>query len=206
MIGNLYCILNKINNKAYIGKTYRNIDERWREHIKDCKRYNRPLHRAIRKYGKESFTVKLLGSFPEGDLELKEKEFILKYNSFKNGYNATLGGDGKRYLEVTDQEVLDAYETSASLKEAATKLNINEDTVRKIIASYNIKIHKPTTQFKKVLIPELGLEFDSVSDCARLLIECEIPKSKNVTTVAGHITRVCNKIRNSYLGFTYVYR
>lgn len=52
----IYKITNLVNGKVYIGKTEETIEKRFRQHLSEsnkdrCK--NRPLYRAIRKYGKE---------------------------------------------------------------------------------------------------------------------------------------------------------
>lgn len=54
MIGYIYKITNKINGKVYIGKTTKTVQERWKEHLRESRTErseNRPLYRAIRKYG-----------------------------------------------------------------------------------------------------------------------------------------------------------
>jgi predicted GIY-YIG superfamily endonuclease len=46
MNGNLYVITNIINQKHYIGKTYKDIEKRFKEHIQESKKdrcKNRPL-------------------------------------------------------------------------------------------------------------------------------------------------------------------
>ena len=60
MTGYIYKITNTINQKSYIGKTINSIAERWKEHKKDSKRSyckDRPLYRAMNKYGIENFTI-----------------------------------------------------------------------------------------------------------------------------------------------------
>lgn len=97
----VYLITNKINNKKYVGITAKTLEERFAGHINTA--YNRhderyrPIHWAIRKYGKENFTIELLDntSTTHEELYQKEKEFIIKYDTFgKNGYNVTHGGEG----------------------------------------------------------------------------------------------------------------
>lgn len=57
----VYKITNKVNNKVYIGITSKGISARWKEHIYSAE-HDCPfkLHRAIRKYGKENFSVELI--------------------------------------------------------------------------------------------------------------------------------------------------
>lgn len=50
------------------------------------------IKRAIHKYGKENFVIKLLEECDRALLNEREKYWIQYYNSFENGYNSTLGG------------------------------------------------------------------------------------------------------------------
>lgn len=62
MFGHIYKITNKVNGKAYVGKTTDTVQVRWGEHLKDSKRKrcaNRPLYRAIGKYGADAFKHRL---------------------------------------------------------------------------------------------------------------------------------------------------
>lgn len=94
---NLYIIRNEKNpKKVYIGITsYENIQKRLWMHIAEANRGNkRKLCAAIRKYGKESFSIELLKVIPiEKALEI-EANYIKKYDSFQNGYNSNPGGYG----------------------------------------------------------------------------------------------------------------
>ena len=57
----------------------------------------RPLYSAMNKYGVENFTVETIEE--TDNPEEREKYWIEYYGSFKNGYNATMGGDGKKYID-----------------------------------------------------------------------------------------------------------
>ena len=58
----IYKITNIINNKCYIGKS-KDIENRWQYH-KDYKNnareYNKPLYKALRKYGVENFNFEIV--------------------------------------------------------------------------------------------------------------------------------------------------
>jgi group I intron endonuclease len=59
----IYMITNEINGKVYVGKTEESIQKRFVEHCADSKKErnkNRPLYRAMNKYGVENFTIHLL--------------------------------------------------------------------------------------------------------------------------------------------------
>ena len=99
----IYQITNNINGKIYVGKTTKNnIQERWKEHLKDYKKprcEKRPLYDAMNKYDSENFSIKELEECSAEEASKKEIYWIEKLSSFKYGYNATLGGDGKHYLD-----------------------------------------------------------------------------------------------------------
>lgn len=92
-MAHIYIITNKTNNKSYIGKT-EHIDpnKRWQEHCQDYKRdyyKERPLYKAMNKYGLENFTFKIL--IKTKNPEIDEVLYIEKYNTYNKGYNATIG-------------------------------------------------------------------------------------------------------------------
>lgn len=51
----------------------------------------------MRKYGIENFHIELIEETTNP--EEREKYWIEYLGTYKNGYNATLGGDGKHYLD-----------------------------------------------------------------------------------------------------------
>ena len=96
----IYKITNNLNNKIYIGlKTLT---------VKESKSYygsGTAIKNAIKKYGKHNFTKTILEhNVADWDL-LKEREqyWIEYYDSYNNGYNMTLGGDGTLGHIVSDE-------------------------------------------------------------------------------------------------------
>ena len=93
----IYKITNMLNNKIYIGKTNRTIEERWREHVRSSKLANKnhiPLYKAFNKYGIANFCIEEIEEVPYNIVDEKEQYYIQYYNSYYDGYNATIGGDG----------------------------------------------------------------------------------------------------------------
>lgn len=93
----VYKATNRINNKVYIGQTTKSLKERIRSHLKSSKRMSSKsiFHKAIRKYGIESFDWEILIECDNYiDLDLYELEAIVAYDAIENGYNLTLGGSG----------------------------------------------------------------------------------------------------------------
>lgn len=87
------------SGKVYIGQT---TNERHRRATWFCEKYRyagKAINRARAKYGPENFKYEILykSTFPDKEsatqqLDTLESYFIGKYNSYKNGYNNTLGG------------------------------------------------------------------------------------------------------------------
>ena len=96
----IYKITNDINDKVYIGKTEFSLKKRFKEHcnaMRESRRERRPLYSAMKKYGTEHFHIELIEE--TDNPEEREMYWIKQYDSFGNGYNATLGGDSKKYLD-----------------------------------------------------------------------------------------------------------
>lgn len=106
--GIIYGATNKINGKIYIGQTTKSLAERRYAHINSAKNHSSPygiLHKAIRKYGFDSFTWKIIARC-DSKKELNEMEFhyIKQYSSHvPNGYNLTYGGEGVLGMKHTDK-------------------------------------------------------------------------------------------------------
>lgn len=100
MKGIVYKYTNKVNGKVYIGITTRNLEDRHKEHFFKSVNDEKPFYRAIRKYGRNNFELKVIDTAENADeLFIKEKKWISFYNSYiksknSNGYNLTLGGEG----------------------------------------------------------------------------------------------------------------
>lgn len=96
----VYQISNKVNKKRYIGISGRSLEYRVAQHERTA-RSDKPsfvkyyLHRAIRKWGWDTFEVKLLESNVTTLNEAKrlERFYIDKYKTNISGYNLTPGGD-----------------------------------------------------------------------------------------------------------------
>lgn len=86
----IYLTTNLVNNKKYIGKHYGELND---EYIGS----GLILQRAVEKYGKQNFVKQILYiSSNNEENNLKEKEYIAKYNATQNEqfYNIAQGGDG----------------------------------------------------------------------------------------------------------------
>ena len=94
--GLIYKIVNKTNDKVYIGCTTMTLEDRYKAHLYRCfnKNYDCKLYNSMRKYGKENFKIDMLEECDIDFIYEIEKKYIEQYNSYKNGLNSTLGGEG----------------------------------------------------------------------------------------------------------------
>lgn len=203
----IYKITNLINNKCYIGKTLNTIQERWREHCSDYKKRDeekRPLYSAMSKYGIENFKIEEIEQCNEDIVNDREKYWIEYYGSFKNGYNATIGGDGRAYI---DRElVIKTYNELQNLKKSAKILNIDTGHLSKILKENNIEVKSS----KEVQNEEYGKEiamidlktnviiktFISLADAARYIKE-QTNSTAEIKGMTVHIRQVAQGKRKT---------
>lgn len=206
MTGIIYKITNDINNKVYIGKTLSSIEKRFQEHKNDAKREeksNRPLYRAIRKYGIEHFFIEEIGKYPLDELEEKEIYWINYFQSYSNGYNATLGGDGKQIFDY--DAIVQSYLSGKLVQEVAEEFNCCPDTVCAALKLAKIDSHINANKklSKKIVAKTLEGDyiksFDSQMDAARWLQKNNYTQCLTLKTIANVVGRVANgKRKNAY--------
>ena len=104
IIHTIYKAVNQVNGKVYIG-----FDSNWPNrvniHRSSSKKQDYKFYRAIRKYGWDNFKWDIIYQSKDKNHTLKvmEKYFIEQYDSFNNGYNSTLGGDGTLGLILSEE-------------------------------------------------------------------------------------------------------
>lgn len=87
MIG-IYKITNKQNGKTYIGQS-NDIERRLKEHQQTRLI---TIDDYINVLGKENFNFEILEECSLDELDKKEQEYIVKFDSINNGYNVQFGG------------------------------------------------------------------------------------------------------------------
>jgi group I intron endonuclease len=107
-LGKIYCYHCISTGKKYIGQTIQE-DIRKQRHLTDSKRLYCKFYNAVRKYGWDNF---IYGIIDECDIEhLDEKEiyFIDVYDTYRNGYNMTLGGQGRKKYDLVFETFSEYY-------------------------------------------------------------------------------------------------
>ena len=131
------------SGKSYIGISTREKGIRWKEHVANAYdpskvEYGYPFQQAIRKYGEDNFKYKVLAEgVPLDQLYELEIHFVEKYNTFKNGYNQTIGGiDTSKWEGIFKTvKVNGKYESlsgwMAPIKDKVVKDKVNKEATKK---------------------------------------------------------------------------
>ena len=170
MIGYIYKVTNKINGKIYIGQTIQTVKERWYRHCgkSGISKAELSTHfkRAILKYGKENFLLETIEVCDSSQLDEREKFYISYYDSYKNGYNSTTGGqDGSKPFKTSkedEDQIISLYEYGFSLREIGREFCLDKATVKGILIRHNItlrttKTYKFSQSDRKNILEDIAL-------------------------------------------------
>lgn len=128
-MSSIYMYTNKINGMKYVGQTKCRIQKRDWEH---WNRYNSYIDRALRKYGKDNFSLEILeDNINNENLDEREIYWIAYYDSFNNGYNLTKGGNGaKTFCENKGYQIIKLLKNSEkTMREIGKELNCSIHTI-----------------------------------------------------------------------------
>ena len=122
MNGIIYCIINKKNNKKYVGQTQTALKKRyplnWWKYT-----HNPYLKHSVEKYGINNFEFEILQSgIPTIDeLNDAERFYANKLNTYSPiGYNLKECGGGKKIHEETRKKLSDSISKPRTFKNAST--------------------------------------------------------------------------------------
>lgn len=122
----IYLIENQVNGKKYVGYTSKEPKRRFYQHIKS----DRPIGKAIRKYGVECFTMSVIDEAGEiEDIVELEKKWVAYHDSYNSGYNSTEGGE--RSPVVRKNDVYKTKEFSDKVRENALRQHSNPKSKQK---------------------------------------------------------------------------
>lgn len=161
----IYSITNNINQKQYVGLTRQvNPYDRWKKHLQDSK-YNSQyaIHCAIRKYGEDNFKFRVIEECSDDKVEEREIHYITKFNTFYEGYNATLGGN-IRY--DTDAKPVTQYNKKgeriqdfASLRDAADNMDKDKSAISRCANGERFSAYGYRWSWKGERLPILKMQY-----------------------------------------------
>ena len=107
-----------------------------------------PLYRAMRKYGVEHFKHEVVEECDDTLLDEREKYWISYFDSYNNGYNQTLGGQG---VPTNDyKEVYELWESGMSVVDIAILTDFPYSTINTIIKGRYSNFKEQSQKFKSV--------------------------------------------------------
>ena len=152
----------------------------------------------MRKYGIEHFHIEEIEQ--TDNPEEREIYWIEYYQSFKYGYNATKGGDGKHYLDY--ELIAEIFKQTGNAVLTAQKIGCSIDSVDTVIKKYNLGEYyhwnhnnKPINQFD--LNNNYIMTYGSALEAAKALGKIT-STSKGATS---HISDVCRGKRKTAYGY-----
>lgn len=162
----VYIHINKINNKCYVGITCRDVYERWGNNGRNYLQKKNGVYsqekfaRAIEKYGWDSFEHIIWASGLTHDDACKaEKMLIWFWDTVKNGYNITSGGEGMLGY-VPSEETRKKLSISLTGRDAPNKGMSMSDEQKKLLSELRRGI-KLSEEHKEKIGKGLKSAYDS---------------------------------------------
>lgn len=202
----IYKITNKINNKVYIGKTIKTVESRWKQHCLDCKKErnsNRPLYRAMRKYGIENFNIEPIEECSKEVLSEREMYWIKHFDTYKNGYNATTGGDGTQYCDY--DEIYKLYQSGLTVRDVSKILGYTEETCRTALHLNSITRNEIADNAKKHISKSIAQIDVNTNETINVYASITDAYNSLGKKFSGHIADVCSGKRKSAYGYRWEY-
>ena len=225
----VYCHINKINNKSYIGITCKDVNIRWRKDGSGYKGSPR-FWNAIQKYGWDSFEHVVLFEKLTRDEACKIEVLLIATFNTQNdefGYNISNGGDfsftGLQLSDEHRRKISKAKKGKPGTKHTQeTKLKMSKSKIGELNPMYGKNIVWSDSTKEKFRITKLGElnplygKFGAENHKSIPICQCDkywnvinifwgFHEAERVTGIkAGNISSVCNKTptKNGYVRHT----
>ena len=187
----------------------------------DLKRGKKLTHfyAALNKYGIEHFWVELVENCEESQLDEKEIYWIDCYDSFYDGYNSTLGGQGKLSQIIIGQQILqydldgNFIQMFSNARVAAEQIQVSPSSIRDACiqrrqTSGNYQWRYYSSQFPLKIKPTVSCQHGKCKKVSQYnvfgeLIQCfnSIQEASNNTGISyTNIQRACHTEGTSKAG------
>lgn len=152
----VYTLYNPISNKYYVGITSQKPEVRWKRGR--AYTHNPHLTRAIEKYGWETFEKNVVATgLPFEVASRFEQRLIKECDSYKNGYNQSLGGENSPSFHMSDDARKRIGESRKGIKGeqcwnyGKTIEEIMGDKYETWLVNVRMARQLPTKRWKKVI-------------------------------------------------------
>ncbi len=155
----------------------------------------------MQKYGIENFFIEEIEQ--TDNPEERERYWIEFFDSFTNGYNATIGGDGRKYLNYS--VLFETYKRTNSIKKTAEICECNEGYLSELLKNNDIKVRSSQEYFRQTrgkMVNQYSLNGEYLATYSSLR---EAAKAIGKDGGASHINHVCQGKRKTAYGFIWKY-
>ena len=200
-MGYIYLITNKDNGKKYVGKTSYTVGSRWSDHKKNFKKIldDMAIHKAMNKYGPDSFEITQLEECQDYELNEREQYWIAELDTYNNGYNSTLGGDGAKKYDK--QRILELWHDGKDVGEIEEEIGADRHTICNILKLSGIE----TIEFKRRsggrAVLQYSIEGKFIARYESLTAATEAMGRDNVSNIKS----CCKKISSSAYNYLWKY-
>ena len=209
-MGYIYKITNKIDNKIYVGQTIRDLERRWKEHLKKGSQC-RYLKSAINKYGVDNFEFKLVCITFDNNLDDMEIKYIEQYNCLvPNGYNLKIGGSSGTHHAETKQKISEALKKrySNGLTHPSSHLGIPHSEIHKKKISESLKGRRLSQEtINKIILSKKIykiIQFDILGNRLNSFETCQ-EAAEYIGTTRANVNHCCTGKNKTAKGYVWKY-
>lgn len=133
----------------------------------------------------------------------REQYWIQFYDTFKNGYNATKGGDGKPYVDYNTIYLL--WQKGLTIKDIKSKLGHDQQTIRVALKQFCVSHKEIALRAKKVTQKQVAMLDKKTQQTIKIfpsIAEAYLFLKKQHS---GHIAEVCCGKRKSAYRYKWKY-
>lgn len=200
---------------AYIGSTTISVEDRKKDHLqKAASGSGHYFHQEIATYGPEAFVWELVDTASSNDeLALKEKQYILQFDSFRNGYNSDCGGGFRKTVYMYDVDSGELLETFDCLDDAAASIRVDKKSISRACLnvsnryggfywSYEFKEpYVPISDARKKEVLQMDMEGNVIAE-----FKSVAEASRSTGANKSSIAKCCRGGYKSAAGFTWKYK
>ena len=198
----IYKITNSINGKIYIGQTSLSIAERFAQHKRDSKKSenDRPLYRAFNKYGIDNFTIEEIENCSSAMVSERERYWIEYFQSFKHGYNATIGGEGTPYADY--ELIYNMWSVQhKSMNEIEKSTGYTQKTIRRALNDYEISKKERLSRCGTWQNKTVAMIDKDTNEILQIFVKIKDAYAFLGKQTSSHIQEVCNGKRKTAYGY-----